>query len=191
LKRLRDHKRRLALIPLAWLLAMMPLISACMGTSAQQIAITATPAAGATVEFTLKTVADDKGLAFVGVGGTIDGVRNPTLSVPTGTAVKVNLLDGDGSQHNLSFPDFNATAAVNKKDERTSLTFTPGKAGNFDYFCTIAGHKQAGMLGQLTVGAAGATPGATADDIAHLPSDIPAPIGNRAPQTVRVDLAIV
>ncbi len=191
MKRLLAHKRRLALIPLAWLLAMMPLISACMGTSAQQIAITATPAAGATVEFTLKTVADDKGLAFVGVGGTIDGVRNPTLSVPTGTAVKVNLLDGDGSQHNLSFPDFNATAAVNKKDEQTSVTFTPGKAGNFDYFCTIAGHKQAGMLGQLTVGAAGATPGATADDIAHLPSDIPAPIGNRAPQTVRVDLAIV
>ncbi len=61
-------------------------------------------------------------------------------------------------------------AAVTKKDEQTSVTFTPDKGGNFDYFCTIAGHKQAGMLGQLTVGAAGSGQGATADDIAHLPT---------------------
>jgi len=188
------HKNKLPLVALAWLLAMMPLLSACMGTNAQDIGApgraTSTPAAG--TEYTLKTLSDSTGLAFVGVGGSIDGVRNPTLNVATGETVKVNLIDGDGAEHTISFPDFNATSSsVTKKDDQTSVTFTANQAGNFEYFCTMTGHKQAGMTGQLTVGAASSGQAATAADISHLPDDIPAPIGNRDAQTVRVDLNIV
>jgi len=170
---------------------MMPMISACMGTSAQQIGRTPTPASGNGVEFTLKTATDNNGLAFVGVGGSIDGQRNPTLSVGANTPVKVNLVNGDSVQHTISFPDFNATAAaVSKIDEETSINFTPSKTGSFQYFCTIAGHKSAGMVGQFNVGTVG-DQGATADDIAHLPDDIPAPIGARDPQNIRVDMNVV
>jgi nitrite reductase (NO-forming) len=190
MKQLLSHKRRLLLIPMAFFLALTPLLSACMDTSSAADS-TPTPAAGATKEFTLKTLADNNGLGFEGVGGSIDGVRNPTLSLAAGDNVKVTLVDGDGSQHTISFPDFNATSStVNKKDDQTSVTFTANKTGNFEYFCTLPGHKQAGMLGQLTVGEAGAQ-GATAEDVAHLPDDIPAPVGDRGPQDVRVDINIV
>jgi len=190
-KTLLRNKKRLVFIPIAALLALSPLLSACMKSSAA--VDTPTPAAGGgnNVEVTLKTASDSNGLAFIGVGGSIDGVRNPDLTVGAGDNVKVTLIDGDGSEHTISFPDFNATSSsVLKKDDQTSINFTASKTGAFEYFCTLPGHKQAGMLGHITVGEAGAQP-ATADDIAHLPDDIPAPIGDRAPQNVRVDMNIV
>jgi uncharacterized cupredoxin-like copper-binding protein len=32
-----------------------------------------------------------------------------------------------------------------------TLTFTPTEAGEYDFYCTIPGHKEAGMVGKLTV----------------------------------------
>jgi uncharacterized cupredoxin-like copper-binding protein len=31
------------------------------------------------------------------------------------------------------------------------LTFTPSKAGTYEFYCTVAEHKEAGMVGTLTV----------------------------------------
>ena len=32
-----------------------------------------------------------------------------------------------------------------------NLTFTPTKPGTYEFFCTVAGHKEAGMVGTMTV----------------------------------------
>ena len=32
-----------------------------------------------------------------------------------------------------------------------TLTFTPSKPGTYEFYCTVAGHKEAGMAGVLTV----------------------------------------
>jgi uncharacterized cupredoxin-like copper-binding protein len=34
---------------------------------------------------------------------------------------------------------------------RGTLTFTPTKPGQYEFYCTVAGHKEAGMVGVLTV----------------------------------------
>ncbi|MDR3560216.1 MAG: copper-containing nitrite reductase [Negativicutes bacterium] len=144
----------------------------------------------ATVSFTLKTGMADGKMAFTGVGGKIDGMVNPTLQVNPGDTVAITLVDGDGIQHDISFPDFNATSSfINSQGSQTSLSFTASKSGTFAYFCTVPGHRQAGMEGQLIVGQAVATPvAATAASISRDPTDLPGPIGNRPPQHVRFDL---
>ena len=35
--------------------------------------------------------------------------------------------------------------------ESSTITFTPTLAGTYQYFCTVAGHKEAGMVGELIV----------------------------------------
>ncbi|MEX0801475.1 MAG: copper-containing nitrite reductase [Dehalococcoidia bacterium] len=145
----------------------------------------------ADVSFTLRTSSGHEGLAFVGVGGDIDGVHNPDLQVAAGDSVEVTLVNGDGAEHNISFPDFEVTSPnVAQREARTTVSFEVTEDGDFEYFCTLAGHRQAGMEGKVVVGGGAAEP-ATGADIVREPTDLPPPIGERAPETVRVSLEAV
>lgn len=145
----------------------------------------------ADVVFTLKT-SMDHGLSYVGVGGEIDGVVNPTLYVPTGATVKIELINGDGMEHDLASPDLGfASEHVAAKDQRTTVVFTADQEGQFAYFCTLPGHRAAGMEGLIVVGEGQAPAAATGADIVRDPTDLPGPIGDREPQTVRYELETV
>ena len=61
-----------------------------------------------TVRFRLRTELAEGKMAFVGVGGDIEGVVNPTLRVAEGDVVQVGLINGDGVEHDVVFPDFKA-----------------------------------------------------------------------------------
>ncbi|MCP1374734.1 copper-containing nitrite reductase [Dyella lutea] len=142
-----------------------------------------------TVTFTLKTDVGAFGMGFRGVGGAIDGQLNPTLKVPAGAIVQINLIDGDGSMHNLRLPDFNVLSNdVVGKDASTAVVFRADHDGSFDYFCNIPGHRAAGMDGKLVVGKAEAAPKATAADISRAPDDLPPPVGDRAPKHLEFNL---
>ena len=145
------------------------------------------------VSFTLKTNIGPKGMTFLGVGNGIDGVDNPDLHVAPGGVVQITLINGDGAEHNIAVPDFNANSDhVMAKDASAVIVFRADKSGTFPYFCVLPGHRQAGMEGKLIVGSPStATLLAEAADISRDPAEVPAPIGNRAPQTVRVDLTTV
>jgi nitrite reductase (NO-forming) len=106
-------------------------------------------------EFRLETQVMDGRMVFVGIGGEIDGVVNPDLSVQPGDTVRATLVNGDGIPHDLSFPDFMAKSAlVSSKGKATEVSFTIGKdqTNNYPYFCTQPGHRQAGQEGKLIVG---------------------------------------
>ena len=144
------------------------------------------------VRFTLRTNISAKGMTFLGVGNGIDGQDNPTLQVPLGAVVQITLIDGDGAEHNIAVPDFNANSDhVVAKDASAVIVFRADKAGTFDYFCTLPGHRQAGMEGKLVVGNAAAPAQAEAADISRDPTDLPVPIGTRTPAKVRIDLETV
>ncbi|HSJ56629.1 MAG TPA: copper-containing nitrite reductase [Anaerolineae bacterium] len=144
------------------------------------------------VQFTLRSTLAEGKMAFVGVGGEIDGVVNPTLRVAPDDVVQVTLVNGDGVQHDVAFPDFGAQSEmVMDEGASSTIVFRANQAGEFFYFCTVPGHRQAGMEGLLVVGEETEAEEVTAATISHDPADLPAPIGDRGPETLRIDLETV
>jgi nitrite reductase (NO-forming) len=128
------------------------LVSACGRAQAAQESTT----------YSLKTAMQDGRMVYIGVGGSIDGVVDPTLTAKVGDVVMIKLTSGDGVQHNISLPDFNTVSQdVVGQGSSTTVVFGADRAGTFPYFCNIAGHRQAGMEGKLEVLGDTASSGAT------------------------------
>ena len=57
-----------------------------------------------------------------------------------------------GAEHDMSnmadMPDLHVAAM---KGQRATLDFTPTQAGTYQFWCTVPGHKDAGMTGTLVV----------------------------------------
>jgi nitrite reductase (NO-forming) len=205
--------RRLGVKALAWVVAVAltaPAAPALAQHGAQRsTAQTAQPPAGAsklsrkspaaeytpTVRFRLRTELAEGKMAFVGIGGEIEGVVNPTLRVADGAVVQVGLINGDGIEHDVVFPSFKAaTDRVNRKGAASVTVFRADKSGEYEYFCSLPGHQQAGMAGKLVVGGGKAPvttalPGAVS--IARDPADLPGPLAENAPRTTTVELEAV
>src|SRR4029453_10972164 len=59
----------------------------------------------------------------------------------------------DGIEHDVGFPEFKAgTDRVNRKGASSVTVFRADPAGEFAYFCSLPGHRQAGMEGKIMVG---------------------------------------
>jgi nitrite reductase (NO-forming) len=143
--------------------------------------------------FTLRTGVAEGRLVYLGVGGDIDGVVNPPIIVHEGETVQINLVNGEGAEHDIVVDQYGVRSnRVVGRGASSAVTFTASKTGEFAYYCSAAGHREAGMEGRIRVlpGPRAATV-ATAADIVHDPADLPPPIGARAPQVVRVDLRTV
>jgi len=141
-----------------------------------------------TVEFTLVTGGGTNTLVFVGVGGAIDKQVNPVLQVQPGDVVEITLVNGDGVMHDLAIDELQvASGSVDLQGQIKTVTFQVNQEGEFIYYCSVPGHRQAGMFGKLIVGepAPVASGGVS---VVHNPADLPEPIGSRGPTNVRVDL---
>lgn len=190
----------------AWVIALMILgLAACKGEEASSV-----PAAsegqqqGAEVEFTLEAYMS----GYKGVGGEIDGQVNPDLKVNAGDSVKIKLINKENMAHDIALEGVDeGSDTVMKVDEETTFSFTA--TSSTDYYCTLPGHRQAGMVGSLVVTGeapmvAGNAPSSApsnvlfpkatktledaepvgTSEISRRASDVPPPLGKRAPQRV-------
>jgi len=143
------------------------------------------------VRYTLKTAMIDGKMVFVGAGGEIDGKINPDLQAQPGDMIELTLIIDDGGFHDVAVPDLGAaTTQIGGNGKQASVTFKAEKEGLFNYYCTVPGHRQAGMQGNLIVG----TPKAqanTSTSVVRSPDDLPGPLHRSQPETVRVDLETV
>ena len=131
-------------------------------------------------------------MVYIGVGGAIEGQVNPVLAAVEGQMVQVILLNGEGAEHDIVFPDQDARSQrITGRGASTSMSFRAGRSGDFVYFCDVPGHRLAGMEGKFLVTPLPPAQTTVEANISHEPSDLPPPIGRRAPQTVRVDLLTV
>lgn len=142
------------------------------------------------VSYTLKTHVGGTGMGYIGVGGTIDGAVNPKLEVPLNAVVQITLINGDGAEHDLAVPQFGALSDhVLAQGASSVIVFRANQEGTFDYFCTLPGHRAAGMHGLIVVGKpAPAVVPELKNDISRDPADVPLPIGERAARTVEFTL---
>ena len=142
------------------------------------------------------------------------GLPNPTLKARVGDTLEIRISSGEGAQHDIVFPELNvASAKFDKSTGATTVRFKVTKGGTFEYYCTIAGHRQVGMEGKLEVAgpkgvAAAPKPAAPkpfidysdttpaskalpAVSVAMDPNAVPAPIGKRPVQTVKYRIETV
>jgi nitrite reductase (NO-forming) len=146
------------------------------------------------IRYRLRTELAEGKMAFVGVGGDIEGLVNPTLRANDGDVVQVSLVNNDGIEHDLVFPEFNAaTDRVNRQGASSVTVFRADKSGEYAYFCGLPGHRQAGMEGKIVVGAGKAPVVALppSTSIVRDPTDLPGPLPAGAPRTLAVDLEAV
>ena len=96
-----------------------------------------------------------------------------SLEVTTVQPVRLTLTNGDAVEHDFSSTEFPIDGTVQtvghgghdmgEEGEPLDLhvgaaasgsgtiEFTPSQPGTYEFFCTVAGHKEAGMVGKLIV----------------------------------------
>jgi nitrite reductase (NO-forming) len=139
--------------------------------------------------FTLRTGIAQGKMVYIGKGGAIDGKVNPALTVHEGDVVQITIVNGEGAEHDVVVPEMHAASQrVSGPGASSTLSFHANDIGSFLYFCSIGGHREAGMEGQIKVEAAAPKVADKGVSISRDPADLPPPVGERGPTTVRYDL---
>lgn len=139
--------------------------------------------------YTLRSGIAEGRMVYIGVGGSIEGKVNPVLTAAESQVVQLTLINGEGAEHDIVFPDQDARSPrVTGRGASTTIALRATKSGDFIYFCSVPGHQQAGMQGQFVVTPRPPAQTVVEADISREPTDLPPPIGKRDPKTVRVDL---
>lgn len=87
---------------------------------------------------------------FIGKEGAIEGKKNPTLEVAAGDQVTIVIVNAEPMAHDLVLDTHQVKSKqLLKIGDKTSVTFV-AKASEA-YYCSIPGHRQIGMVGQLQV----------------------------------------
>ena len=133
---------------------------------------------------------------FLGVGGSIDGVRNPQLNVTLGDTVTITITDRVSTGHNLYVEGYDAQSAdVMTVGATATVRFTATQQGTFAYYCAMPGHRALGMEGKLVVGSGVGGPSSLppispevlpVSDIVRNATDVPPPITRTTPATVNI-----
>ena len=104
--------------------------------------------------------------------------------------MQINLINGEGAEHDVVVDQYGSRSdRVVVKGGSSTFCFTADRVGQFAYYCSVPGHRDAGMEGRLLVQpGARAAKAANAADVTRDPIDLPPPIAARPPQVVRVSL---
>ncbi len=109
---------------------------AAEGTTSAEPAATPAAATGGAAQMTTVTMID---IAF----------EPKSVTIPANTDVTVNLPNTGASLHNFSIDELKIDVDVTPGQSGSTKINAP--AGTYQYYCNVPGHKEAGMVGTLTV----------------------------------------
>ena len=89
-------------------------------------------------------------LGYRGIGGSIEGIRNPTLWARTGETVRITIVNGEVMVHDIALEKQPVKSQqILERGETTSITFKAERSDT--YYCSLPGHRLSGMEGRLDV----------------------------------------
>jgi nitrite reductase (NO-forming) len=198
-------KGRMLALMLTGLMICAPLLSGCIGSDDTLSCGEGTTLLGDEcigyndVSYTLRA----ENMAFIGVGGSIDGITNPDLPIAVGDRVTLTLIMGESNLHDVTIEYYNvATSQLTEEGSEDSLTFIASAEGTYAYYCSIPGHRAGGMEGNFIIGTGqgpsnfveaqiGAALDVDTDNIARDPLDIPPPTGRNETADVHIYMEAV
>jgi uncharacterized cupredoxin-like copper-binding protein len=116
----------------------------------------ATPAEASPAAATPAVGGEEQAAAGPGAGEAVEVVSHDiffepdALSIPADTDVTVRLPNEGVTPHNFSIDELGIDVDI--APGATEETVINAPAGEYEYYCNVPGHKQAGMVGTLTVG---------------------------------------
>ena len=87
----------------------------------------------------------------VSVEGTEFAFTPNTLEAKAGGALEITLVNKGTLEHDISIDALGVKLLVPVGQTLAVTTEKPVPAGTYDFYCAVAGHKEAGMVGTLTV----------------------------------------
>ncbi|MGH9372498.1 MAG: DUF7133 domain-containing protein, partial [Vicinamibacterales bacterium] len=130
----------------ARLVLSLVLLACTRSDLASQTKPAARPAGSFDREYTLVSTM----LGYRGMGGEIDGIRNPTLWATTGEVIRITIVNGELMVHDVVMEQHGLKSTqILEKGATASITFEAKQSDT--YFCSVPGHRVAGMEGRLDV----------------------------------------
>ena len=74
-----------------------------------------------------------------------------SLTAQVGQEVTVTLDNVGALEHSFLIDELGVDSGIVAAGASGTVTFTPGTAGTYTFYCNIPGHSDAGMIGELTV----------------------------------------
>jgi uncharacterized cupredoxin-like copper-binding protein len=78
-------------------------------------------------------------------------IEPASVTVRAGSPVRFTVVNNGWVQHDLVIERLNVRTPVIDPGGTTTLRFTPAGRGRFVIYCSIPGHREAGMIGTLIV----------------------------------------
>lgn len=72
------------------------------------------------------------------------------IRVNVGATVRITYVNG-GGRHDWVLDEFDAATAIIGARQSETVEFVADKAGEFEFYCSVPGHRQGGMFGQFIV----------------------------------------
>ncbi len=87
---------------------------------------------------------------YFGASGDIKNIKNPTIKVKKGDKVVITLINNNSEMHDIALDSQLAKSKMLKQTgDRDTISFPA--IGNDYYYCTVSGHRLAGMEGKIEV----------------------------------------
>ena len=72
------------------------------------------------------------------------------IRVNEGDTIRLTFVN-TGGRHDWVIDEFDAATEVIRRGQSETVEFVADRSGDFEYYCSVPGHRQAGMWGTLVV----------------------------------------